>query len=331
MGIKEEFIDYYKTHYENASLKVKNPENYLIRFFDGVEDKYLELVLNHIKVKGITFSHRNTFAFEPTRKKIELQLNKNGDANSMFHEFGHAIDYLSSVVVKKGRRYTTDDKTYTFSYKLSNGKSLNETLKQEYKKNSKSIYEEIMSLFKEEVLDKLPQEMIKNAMQFRELNAEQSSLQRRFPLMRYNIYLYDEKKKKEDPLYIYNWQKHYKTREEAETAYKRFAEVNKYLDEHPELRQANQDLRKTDLSKEFENNKSAIIDILSSTYQMRTHFASHTPGYYKRAGAIGEEFFANCFAYLATNDIEGIENTKHFLPESYAMFTELVEVLIKEN
>ena len=77
MGIKEEFIDYYKTHYENASLKVKDPENYLIRFFDGVEDKYLELILNHIKVKGITFSHRNMFAFEPTRKKIDLQLDKN--------------------------------------------------------------------------------------------------------------------------------------------------------------------------------------------------------------------------------------------------------------
>ena len=92
----KEFEKYYVEKLRYNVFTSKHPEAHIKELFEGVSKEHIDLIIDTITHKGIGFVNRASYCFNPSFNNGELNftLKKKMDRSSIFHEFGHAIDFI---------------------------------------------------------------------------------------------------------------------------------------------------------------------------------------------------------------------------------------------
>lgn len=315
-----DLMSYFEKNFKYSTIKIKEPSKYFYEVFKDVDERNIDLIvrrLNEVKY-GFVNSQRN--CLDHNFKTISITLNANTDNEVVYHEIGHLIDFIRLDVVKETfRTRTIHSIQKSNDIILSNGKTLNDTIKNELKLKSKEIYEELMVKYNDIRSQVLTEEEIKLYEYHKELYKELKSLQRKI-CERSCVFPKHEKGS------VYNLDlKKFKSVEAAQQAIDRKKEIELEFNEGRMYFKLLRKIEESQLYKDFIYENGAILDSLGSMYDLKVIVPSHTRGYYKTFGAVGSEFFANCFALKICQNNLAIEKTKKYLPESYSMFEELLE------
>lgn len=315
-----DLMEYFEKNFKYSAVKIKNPGKYLYEVFKDTEDKYIDLIVRRLhEVKcGFVNSKRNCFYHN--FNTISITLNTKTDNDTIYHEFGHLIDFIRMDVIKEDVwTKTIHSIQKSNDITLSNGKSLNDTVKNELKLKGKAIYQELIGKYNDIRSQILTEEEIKLCEYHKELYKELKSLQRKTCERSY-VFPKHEKGS------VYNLDlKKFKSIEEAQQALDRRKKLETEFDNGKIYFGLLKKIDKSQLYKDFINENGVILDMLGSMYDLKIIVPTHTRGYYKSFGALGSEFFANCFALKLCQNNLTIEKTKKYLPESYSMFEELLE------
>lgn len=233
------------------------------------------------------------------------------------------IDF-TSIHKKYGKynSYTLEDIKKTDSVILSNGLTLDNTIKKELKTIHKSAYEQLINRYNNDVLSILSNEELKRYTYLKSLIKEYKSLRRKIT---YNTLVFHRRKDVPEENYVKL--KNFKNIEEVRSALKRRDELEAELLDYKEYNNLSKKLTSSKQFKDLHLYNGILIDCLGSVYNISDFLMAHTKGYYKNPGSLGSEFFANCFAAKVLKEHQLIENTKKYMPKSYMMFEELLQTL----
>lgn len=320
--IKKQLTAYYKTHLIGMGKKVKNPEEKFNQMLEGIDNDILELVLKTFKNKNINFCNSRGFSFNAARLWINIDVSHSDRQESVFHEIGHALDFINIEKIRAQKYNHFVVKNYSNMIELSQGLTLDSVIKQEIKGQANTIYADLKDTLQHEVFDMLPSDLFKRYQELNKLYEEKKTLARSLP--RKNIWGYNILEKGMDPLATINWKKHYPRYEEALEAWERLETIKCILGDYKEINSINKSVRLTEAFKRFNENYTIVLDMLNGVKKLEGNLLVHSHSYFKQEGRFGSEFFAEAFAATVCHKNESIELTKKYLPQSLNAFRELL-------
>lgn len=325
MNTLDKLVNYINDTMLYSTVKVKEPTKYLYEFFKDVSNEYIELIYKHVVNKKIRFINSKKNAFSSYNLTVSTTIAKSGNKSVLLHELGHAIDYLSYEDKKNIAYHESAERV------LSNNMTLHDTIKKELKENGKNIFNTINYLYQTTVLDVLPEEDVKMFKYINDLEEELRNIRKRIrkdekkdSLKYFMLTLEDDNADK-----LIDWidLSKFKNKDEAYQVLKRKDEIFREFKEHNNYVKEKRKVTKSEAYINFKRKYDLITDMLSSIYDLKYTFPSHSISYFKNKGSLGIEFFANCFETKVQNDEEKINIVKTFFPNAYSMFLELLNVL----
>lgn len=330
----DDLINYYKNNLAYCTINIKTPEKYLCEVFKGIDKKYIDLIVKKLSLEKIKFVNSKNNSLSVFYKLLSITLNSKTQKEVVFHEFGHLIDYIRLETIQNN--YKNENKKIINESNeriLSNGKTLNDTIKLEVKNIGSKAYEKLIELYNKDVLGSLSQEDLHKYHYLKDIYEEYKKLKCKIRYAKNvptRVEIQYKNKKYADRINIIDLSK-FKDKDDALKTLHRIDQLDLELGNYKEYNAIMTKVCKINEYKAFIDDYNVVIDALGSLYDLHSILPSHTRGYYKNYGMLGSEFFANCFAMTLANNYNRINKTKEFLPESYKMFLELNELIKKEK
>ena len=326
---KQRLVEYYKKNLKGYYPDDVNLGDLFARFLDGVDDAYLDFILSSLSRKGITWSNR-FWAFYITTKSIHINVRKQDKKAGVFHEIGHGVDFIECVKKAKGGYRS---KYFSNQVILSNGKTLDKTVKCEIKEHADEIYDEIYKRRDAEVFSYLPKDQVDTFKSYFELSHELKSLKVKLGFRHWScndkIPSYEEMMK--NPLNYIAWERYYSSKKEARKAYDRKMKITAQLEGYKDINQVLEKVGGCPQYKEFNQRHIIVTDMLSGVKMLQGDYAGHSRSYFNRGGNFGTEFFADCFSATVCKKTESYEIAKKFLPQSIQMYEELLHLIMEKE
>ena len=287
----------------------------IIAFTVNADEEILDLILKRLKRSEITFVESSGAYFDYSRKELHFPYKITPSHRSTaLHEMGHAVDFISCERIEKrvnahSTRTIFNEHYTTSEYILSNGKTLDKTVREELKANGARIYSELLSRFNREVLDKLGADVTDNYLTVNARLISDDSAKHKYRVPHQTIASYRENKSKIDAMY--------ELRNSMTLTY----------DERCKLFESRKAVTKSTEYSRFCDRYDTLIDMISGVENTKYLWPGHSRSYMKRKGGFGVEFFADVFSSTATKNTSDLEFVAEFLPNSYAAFKEVLKHL----
>ena len=314
MGAKQELWEYFMNH-TTGRRSLKGSVHGIIAFTLDADDEIIELILKRLKRSEITFVESSGGYFDHLRKALHFPYKITVKHRvTAFHEMGHAVDFISCERINQQvnphctrtifrEHYTTGERV------LSNGNTLDKTVRDELKANGSLIYNALMARFKTEVLDKLDKQAAENFLAVNERLKEDDLLKRKH---RVPCFTAEERRVNKDKI-----DKMYELRDSLTLSY----------EAHYELYKSRKPVTDSPEYAEFCDRYDTLIDMISGVENTKYLWPGHSRSYMKRRGGFGVEFFADMFASTATKNTTDLQTVAELLPRSYAGFEEVLDHL----
>jgi hypothetical protein len=277
------------------------------------DDEIIDLILRRLKRSKITFVESSGAYFDYSRKELHFPYKITPSHRSTaLHEMGHAVDFISCERIEKRLNAHSTRTVFNEHYTsgecvLSNGKTLDKSLREELKLNGARIYSDLMSRFKSEVLDKLGADASENYLTVNARLISDDSAKHKYRVPHQTIASYRENKAKIDAMY--------ELRNSMTLSY----------DERYRLFESRKTVTKSTEYSQFCDRYDTLIDMISGVENTKYLWPGHSRSYMKRKGGFGVEFFADVFSSTATRNVSDLEFVAEFLPNSYAGFKEVYD------
>ena len=312
MGVKQELWEYFMNH-TSGRRTLKGAVHGIIAFTTDVDEDILGLILNRLKRSEITFVESSGAYFDFSRKQLNFTYNISPThRTTALHEMGHAVDFISCERIEKrvnahSTRTIFNEHYTSGEYILSNGKTLDKTVREELKANGARIYSELLSRFNRAVLDKLGSDIAENYLTVNARLISDDSAKHKYRVPYQTIASYRENKAKMDAMYA--------LRNSMTLTY----------DERNNLFDSRKTVTKSTEYSQFCDRYDTLIDMISGVENTKYLWPGHSRSYMKRKGGFGVEFFADVFSSTATRNASDLEFVAEFLPDSYAGFKEVYD------
>ena len=314
MGAKQELWEYFMNH-TTGRRSLKGAVHSMIAFTMDADEEILDLILKRLKRSEITFVESSGAYFDFLRKQLHFPYKISPTyRTTALHEMGHAVDFISCERIEKrvnahSTRTIFNEHYTTSEYILSNGKTLDKTVREELKANGARIYSELLSRFNREVLDKLGADVTDNYLTVNARLISDDSAKHKYRVPHQTIASYRENKSKIDAMY--------ELRNSMTLTY----------DERCKLFESRKAVTKSTEYSRFCDRYDTLIDMISGVENTKYLWPGHSRSYMKRKGGFGVEFFADVFSSTATKNTSDLEFVAEFLPNSYAAFKEVLKHL----
>ena len=314
MGAKQELWEYFMNH-TTGPRSLKGAVHGIIAFTMDVDEEITDLILKRLKRSEITFVESSGAYFDFLRKQLHFPYKISPTyRTTALHEMGHAVDFISCERIEKrvnahSTRTIFNEHYTTSEYILSNGKTLDKTVREELKANGARIYSELLSRFNREVLDKLGADVTDNYLTVNARLISDDSAKHKYRVPHQTIASYRENKSKIDAMY--------ELRNSMTLTY----------DERCKLFESRKAVTKSTEYSRFCDRYDTLIDMISGVENTKYLWPGHSRSYMKRKGGFGVEFFADVFSSTATKNTSDLEFVAEFLPNSYAAFKEVLKHL----
>ncbi len=315
MGAKQELWEYFMNH-TTGRRSLKGAVLGIIAFTMDADDEIIDLILKRLKRSEITFVESCGAYFDYSRKELHFPYKITPSHRSTaLHEMGHAVDFISCERIEEqvnehSTRTVFNEHYTTGEYILSNGKTLDKTVREELKLNGARIYSELISRFKSEVLDKLGADASENYLTVNARLIRDDSAKHKYRVPHQTIASYQANKAKIDAMY--------ELRNSMTLTY----------EERCKLFESRKSVTKSPEYSEFCDKYDTLIDMISGVENTKYLWPGHSRSYYmKRKSGFGVEFFADVFSSTATKNTSDLELVAEFLPNSYSAFKEVLEHL----
>ena len=314
MGVKQELWEYFMNH-TTGRRSLKGSVNGIIAFTLDADDEIVGLILKRLKRSEITFVESSGGYFDHLRKTLHFPYKITVKHRvTALHEMGHAVDFISCERIEKrvnahSKRTVFNEHYTSGEYVLSNGKTLDKTVREELKANGARIYSELLSRFNNEVLDKLGSDVAENylAVNARLISDDIAKYKYRVPYQ--TTASYRENKAKIDAMYA--------LRNSMTITY----------DERYNLFESRKTVTESTEYSQFCDRYDTLVDMISGVENTKYLWPGHSRSYMKRRGGFGVEFFADVFAATATKNTSDLNAVAELMPRSYAAFCEVLEHL----
>ena len=284
--MQETFIKHYANHLHSHYKPTRGTYKHLRRYLTGANMDLLKLGMDKVERLNCCYGLSSTSGGFSIGT-ITAPVNSKSDGLTLFHELGHAIDFI------KGSKQDF----YTKKLVLSCGFTLHNALKQELKGNLDFIYSYLEDGFNREILGVVPDDIIQPLLKLAPLDVRERKL-RRVINSRNRVSNYVEIKAEYDDVVA-----QMKSIGDYFTYYKAFHKHPAYI--------------------EFQRDYGVIIDMLALYYPMRSMFAAHSMSYQNRD--IGLEFFAEVYGLHVRNYNVALSHVKATFPKTYQCFLELMD------
>ncbi|MBQ8840826.1 MAG: hypothetical protein IJ004_05865 [Clostridia bacterium] len=308
MDTIQAFTSYFKENVDLYTNKIKNPENHFSTLLSKISPQNLDKIYRLAVKKRIKFGTCSSYYYYSHKNTVYFKCGKATDPVSFFHELAHALDNLDDASLKR-YNYTQTSKRIHVSAPsavctLSNGTSLDRTLRREVKENALAIYQIILAKFVSEVVKELEPELASNYTKRLQLCVAYSLAH-----------------------YSFTNCTSLRAKDELRKVYSSLLCKIKYTNDY-----ANIDKRvlASEVYKRFTKKYSVILDMLSSQLDITRIFPGHSIGYFSLPSHYGVEFFAECFANKVLGIEDSIELAKIIYPVSYQLFEELYDKIMSD-
>ena len=314
MGAKQELWEYFMNH-TTGRRSLKGAVHGIIAFTMDVDEEITDLILKRLKRSEITFVESSGAYFDHLRKQLHFPYKISPmHRRTALHEMGHAVDFISCERIEKQvnahSTRTIFNAHYTSGeYILSNGKTLDKTVREELKANGSRIYFELLSRFNREVLDKLGSDVAENYLTVNARLVSDDSAKHKYRVPYQTIASYRENKAKIDAMYA--------LRNSMTLTY----------DERYNLFESRKVVTSSSEYSKFCDGYDTLIDMISGVENTKYLWPGHSRSYMKRKGGFGVEFFADVFSSTATNNASDLDFVAEFLPDSYSAFKEVYDYI----
>ena len=311
MGAKQELWEYFMNH-TTGRRSLKGAVHGIIAFTMDADEEILDLILKRLKRSEITFVESSGAYFDYSRKQLHFPYKISPmHRTTALHEMGHAVDFISCDRIEKrinanSTRTIFKEHYTTGEYILSNGKTLDKTVREELKVNGARIYSELLSRFNSEVLDKLGSDVAENYLTVNAKLISDDTAKHRYRVPYQTIASYRENKAKVDAMYA--------LRNSMALPY----------DERFRLFESRRAVTDSAEYRAFCDRYDTLIDMISGVENTRYLWPGHSRSYMKRKGGFGVEFFADVFSSTATRNTTDLNLVAEWLPNSYAGFEEVL-------
>lgn len=312
MGAKQELWEYFMNH-TTGRRSLKGAVHGIIAFTMDVDEEISNLILKRLKRSEITFVESSGAYFDFLRKQLHFPYKISpAHRTTALHEMGHAVDFISCERIEKrvnahSTRTISKEHYTSGEYILSNGKTLDKTVRDELKVNGAWIYSELLSRLNREVLDKLGSDVAENYLTVNAKLISDDNAKYKYRVPYQTIASYRENKAKIDAMYA--------LRNSMTITY----------DERYNLFESRKAVTNSSEYSQFCDRYDTLIDMISGVENTKYLWPGHSRSYMKRKGGFGVEFFADVFSSTATRNISDIEFVAEFLPNSYAGFNEVYD------
>ena len=314
MGVKQELWEYFMNH-TTGRRSLKGAVHGIIAFTMDADEEILDLILKRLKRSEITFVESSGAYFDYLRKQLHFPYRISpAHRTTALHEMGHAVDFISCERIEKrvnahSTRTVYNEHYTTGEYILSNGKTLDKTVREELKANGARIYSELLSRFNSEVLDKLGSDVAENYITVNARLISDDIAKHKYRVPYQTIASYRENKAKIDAMYT--------LRNSMTLSY----------DERYNLFESRKAVTNSSEYSQFCDRYDTLIDMISGVENTKYLWPGHSRSYMKRKGGFGVELFADVFSSTATRNASDLECVAGFLPNSYAGFQEVYEYI----
>ena len=314
MAVKKDLWDYFLAH-TTGRRSLKGATTSFIAFTMDVDDEITDLILKRLKRSEITFIESSGAYFDFLRKQLHFPYKISpAHRTTALHEMGHAVDFISCERIEKrvnahSTRTIFNEHYTTGEYILSNGKTLDKTVREELKVNGARIYSELLSRFKSEVLDKLGPDVAENYLTVNARLISDDSAKYKYRVPYQTIASYRENKAQIDEMYALR------------------NSVTLTYDERYNLFESRTAVTNSSEYCKFCERYDTLIDMISGVENTKYLWPGHSRSYMKRKGGFGVEFFADVFSSTATKNTSDLDSVAAWLPNSYAAFYEALEYL----
>ena len=312
MGVKQELWEYFMNH-TTGRRSLKGAVHGITAFTMDVDEEILDLILKRLKRSAITFVESSGAYFDYSRKQLHFPYKISpAHRTTALHEMGHAVDFISCDRIEKrinAHSTRTIFKEYytTGEYILSNGKTLDKTVREELKVNGARIYSELLSRFNSEVIDKLGLDVAENYLTVNARLISDDTAKHKYRVPYQTIASHRENKAKIDAMYA--------LRNSMTLTY----------DERYNLFESRKAVTNSSEYNQFCERYDTLIDMVSDVENTKYLWPGHSRSYMKRKGGFGVEFFADVFSSTATRNASDLEFVAKFLPNSYSGFRKVLE------
>lgn len=312
----QDLVDLYTSRYVNDKSVKKyakvNVEE-VRKVIDKLDGKYVDLIRSIIYANDVLFSaDRGSHCVQEEdangvlRTKVFARMNED-ETRTFYHELGHAGAYC----FQEDRELSY----YLVGIPDSNGKTLEDVLRQELNANKAKIKEQILEAHKKAVAPTFGQEDYLSIAENASFLKEYNKLARKVGAIG-GFYIPSLSKKVSE-----------KDQENRE----------KFLQMQDEISSRGVVANKTRLQNSPEHNafikdNVVVLDVLSSVYDMAQPYGLevHSKSYYKQASEnLILEFWANLFAIKVTGRDDLMFKAKTYLPESCKAFEELFDKVVE--
>ena len=166
--MQERFVNHYVSRLSSYCKPTKGTITNLNRYLTGANLDMLKLAVLKVEDLDIGYRFSNGGCFSSYLGCISAPVNSKSDGLTLFHELGHAIDFI------KGSKQDF----YTKKLVLSCGSTLHNALKQELKGNLDFIYSYLEDGFNREILGVVPDDIIQPLLKLAPLDVRKRKLRR---------------------------------------------------------------------------------------------------------------------------------------------------------
>ena len=284
MRVKKDLWDYFFAH-TTGRRSLKGATMSFIAFTMDADDEITDLILRRLKRSEITFVESSGAYFDFLRKQLHFPYKISpAHRTTALHEMGHAVDFISCERIERRvnahRTRTIFNEHYTSGeYILSNGKTLDKTVREELTANGARIYAELLSRFNCEVLDKLGVDASENYLTVNAKLISDDSAKHKYRVPYQTIASYRENRAKIDAMYA--------LRDSMILTY----------DERYNLFESRKTVTKSTEYSQFCDRYDTLIDMISGVENTKYLWPGHSRSYMKRKGGFGVEFFRGRFLF----------------------------------
>ena len=314
MAVKSELWEYFMSH-TSSRRSLKGSVQSFIAFTCSVDEELCDVILRRVRALDLSFNEAVGACFDIVNKRVNFPYKVSAkNRGTALHEMGHAVDFVRCETVRtraggKGEHETSRHLYLSDSYPLSCGKTLDQILHREMKSNADRIYGELLSRFKLEVLEKLPDGIGDDYLSISERLIKDDEMKRIYRVPRFS-----------PREYIIE-------RERINKLQEQYAAMTLRYDERYNMQKSREKVTGSSEYYSFVDDYSTLLDAIGCFKNVKYLWHFHSTTYLRRSGYLGIEFFANTFSSLATKNEADLANVERLLPESYSAFLELLEHL----
>jgi hypothetical protein len=305
-----DFIDYFTNNHNCLTTSEKTVVEHIQDYFDGVDAEKVDLITKSVKLHNLTVVESSSGNFNAYFKYVSFPFRNS--RHIAFHELGHVVDFISieSIQIPIGsngckKKYKFRD--YSNEIKLSTGKSLDKTVKEETKTVANELSNYLLTMLRQELSRQFSQEVIDEYIFSGKIFIEQR---------RAKIKLSHSKKK---------------CQYERQLALDNYNKIEKIIARNNNFKEVRKLVYKSKVYLEFCDKYGFLSDMISGCIDDLKYILPGHSRTYLADKHYGSEFFANFFSDECTNNFESIAIVRKFLPLSVQAYYELLFFIKTEN